>query len=67
MRHISDHQYVPIYTYDYNTATLTTCDFWRENTTGKHDQRCSACRGLFDNVKYIVCIIYSIHIRNSII
>ena len=27
MRHISDHQYVPIYTYDYNTATLTTCDF----------------------------------------
>jgi len=26
-----------------NTATLTTCDFWQENTTRKHDQRCSAC------------------------
>jgi len=50
-----------------NTATLTTCDFWRENTTRKHDQRCSACRGLFDNVKYIVCIIYSKQIRNNII
>jgi len=50
-----------------NTATLTMCDVWRENTTRTHDQRCSACRGLFNIVKYIVCIIYSIHIRNSII
>jgi len=30
-----------------NTATLTMCDFWWENTTRKHDQRCSANRGLF--------------------
>jgi len=50
-----------------NTATITTCDVKRENTTSKHDQRCSAWRGLFNLVKYIVCIIYSIHIRNSII
>jgi len=50
-----------------NTAILTTCDVWRENTIRKHDQRCSACRGLFNIVKNIVCIIYSIHIRNSII
>jgi len=50
-----------------NMATLTTCEFWRENTTRKHDQRCSACRGLFNKVKYIVSIIYSIHIRNSIV
>ena len=50
-----------------NTATLTTCDFWRENTTRKHYQRCSACRGLFNKVKYIVSIIYSMHIRNNII
>jgi len=27
-----------------NTATLTTCDVWRENTIRKHDQRCSVCR-----------------------
>jgi len=38
------------------TNTTTTCDFWRQNTTRKHDQRCSACRGWFDNVKYIVGI-----------
>ena len=50
-----------------NTATLTMCDFWRENTTRKHYQRCSACRGLFNKVKYIVSIIYSINIRNNII
>jgi len=50
-----------------NTATLTSCDFKRENTTSKHDQRCSADRGLFYIVKYILCIIYSIHIRNNII
>jgi len=50
-----------------NTATLIMRDVWQENTTRKHDQRCSACRGLFNIVKYIVCIIYSIHIRNSII
>ena len=50
-----------------NTATLTMCDFWWENTTRKHDQRCSVCRGLYNNMKYIVCIIYSIHIRNNII
>ena len=51
-----------------NTAALTMCDFWRENTTRKH-QRCSACRELFNNykMKYIVSIIYSIHIRNNII
>ena len=49
-----------------NTTTLTMCDFW-ENTTRKHDQRCSVCRGLYNNMKYIVCIIYSIHIRNNII
>jgi len=50
-----------------NMATLTTCDFWRENTTRKHYQRCSADKGLFNIVKYIVRIIYSIHIRNNII
>ena len=50
-----------------NTATLTMCDFWWENTTRKHDQRCSANRGLFKIVKYMVCIIYSIQIRNNII
>ena len=50
-----------------NTAALTMCDFWRENTTRKHYQRCSACRGLFNKVKYIVSIIYSINIRNNII
>ena len=51
-----------------NTATLTTCYFWRENTIRKHDQRCSADRGLFNIVKYIIfCIIYSIQIRNHII
>jgi len=50
-----------------NTATLTTCDFWRENTTRKHDQQCSSYRGLFNIVKYIVCFIYSIQIRNNII
>jgi len=40
-----------------NTAMLTTCDVWRENTTRKHDQHCSSYRGLFNIVKYIVCII----------
>jgi len=50
-----------------NMAMLTMCDFWWENKTRKHDQQCSACRGLFNKVKYIVSIIYSIHIRNNII
>jgi len=50
-----------------NMATLTTCEFWQENMTRKHDQRCSADRVLFNIVKYIVCIIYSIQIRNNII
>jgi len=50
-----------------NTATLHKCDFWRENTTRKLDQRCSTDRGLFNIVKYIVCIIHSIQIRNNII
>jgi len=49
-----------------NMATLTTCDFWRENTIRKYYQQCSACRGLFNIVKYIVCIIYSTQIRNNI-
>jgi len=40
-----------------NTASLLRCNFWRENTTRKNDQRCSPHRGLFDNVKYIVYII----------
>jgi len=34
-----------------NTAMLTMCDFWRKNTTRKHDL------GLFNIVKYMVCII----------
>jgi len=50
-----------------NTATLTTCDLCRENTTRKRDHWCSTCRGLFNIVKYIVCIIESIHTRNSIL
>jgi len=50
-----------------NMAMLTTCDFWQENTTRKHYQRCSACRGLFNKVQYIVSIIYSIHIRKNIV
>jgi len=33
-----------------NMAMLTMCDFWWENKTRKHDQQCSACRGLFNNV-----------------
>ena len=48
-----------------NTATFTTCDFWRENITRIHDQRCSACRGMFNTMKFIVYIIYSIQIRNN--
>jgi len=42
-----------------NTASLTTCDVWRENTIGKHDQRCSACKGFFNIVKYIVYTAYT--------
>ena len=48
-----------------NMATLTMCDFWQENTTRTHYKQCSACRRLFNKVKYIVSIIYSIHIRNN--
>ena len=50
-----------------NTATLTMCNFWQENTTRKHYELCSSCRGLFNKMNYIISIIYSIHIRNNII
>jgi len=48
-----------------NTAILTTCDFWRENTTRKHDQRCSACRGLFDKWS-TACALYTAYTSETI-
>ena len=48
-----------------NTATFTTCDFLQENMTRIHDQRFSAYKGLFNTMKFIVYIIYSIQIRNN--
>ena len=50
------------YGYTYHVQFLA-----RERGPENIYQRCSACRGLFNKVKYIISIIDSIHIRNNII